>query len=72
MGRVKGGQVNRIAKKLVKSHGKAFGADFSKNKASLKKIVPTLPSMQLNKLAGQVTNLKVAEFRRAKLEAEGG
>ncbi|MFH1106574.1 MAG: hypothetical protein V1787_01630 [Candidatus Micrarchaeota archaeon] len=71
MGRVKGGQINRIAKKLVKSHGRAFGADFTKNKTSLKKVVPGLPTMQLNKLAGQVTNLKTAEFRRAKLEAEG-
>ncbi len=71
MGRVKGGQVNRIAKKMVHSHGAGFTADFAKNKASLKKIVPGLPHIQLNKLAGQVTNLKTAEIRRAKLEAEG-
>ncbi|MFH1200517.1 MAG: hypothetical protein V1708_05610 [Candidatus Micrarchaeota archaeon] len=71
MGRVKGGQVNKIAKKIVKFHGDAFGADFTKNKTSLKKVVPGLPSIQLNKLAGQVTNLKTAQYRRAKMEAEG-
>ena len=71
MGRVKGGQVNRIAKKMVGSHSAGFTADFTANKTKLKKIVPGLPSIQLNKLAGQVTNLKTAEIRRAKLEAEG-
>lgn len=71
MGRVKGGQVNRIAKNLVKSHGGVFSADFAKNKGALKRIVPGLPHIQLNKLAGQVTNLKAAEIRKAKMEAEG-
>ncbi|MEK6954560.1 MAG: hypothetical protein AABX01_06110 [Candidatus Micrarchaeota archaeon] len=58
MGRVKGRVTKVAAHKLVEANSSLFSLDFSKNKASLRKLgIMNQNQVELNRLAGEITVL---------------
>ncbi len=57
MGRIKTKQIKRITRELMETHGSEFTADFTKNQATVSRLVFTSSKPIRNKIAGYVTRL---------------
>ncbi len=69
MGRVKGTNVKRMAKKLIERFPGQFGLNYKDNKAKLLAMGLKMKSkIEFNKLAGQITALVKRAAKRQKTE----